>query len=46
MNMEINSYGWMIDTSFLYIALSWGFIVTMSVLGATLWAYKKWSNRK
>jgi hypothetical protein len=46
MSIELNDYGFQIDTSFFYVALSWGFIVTMSVLGATLWAYKKWSNRK
>jgi hypothetical protein len=46
MNIELNSYGFMIDTHWCYIALSWGLIVTMSVLGVILLAYKKWSNRK
>jgi hypothetical protein len=46
MNIEINNYGFCVDTSFLYIALSWWAIGTMSVLGATIYAYKKWSNRK
>ena len=46
MNIELNTYGFMIDTHWFYVALSWGFIVTMSVLGATLLAYKKWNNRK
>ena len=46
MNIELNTYGFMIDTDFCYIALSWGLIITLSVLGVTLYAYKKWSNRK
>lgn len=46
MSIELNGYGFMIDTDYCYIALSWGMIITLSVLGATLLAYKKWNNRK
>jgi hypothetical protein len=46
MTIEFGHYGFMLDTKYCYIALSWELIVVMSVLGATLWAYKKWSNRK
>jgi len=46
MSIELNSYGFMVDTRLCYIALSWGLIVGLSVLGATIVAYKKWSNRK
>ena len=46
MTIELGHYGFMIDTAWFYIALSWQILATLSVLGATLWAYKKWSNRK
>jgi hypothetical protein len=46
MNIEMNSYGFCVDSHFFYIALSWGTIITVSVVIAIILGYKKWNNRK
>jgi len=41
MTIEINNYGFMLEARYLYISLTWAFLITMSVVGATISLYKQ-----
>jgi hypothetical protein len=44
--IELGEYGFMLDTEWLYVALSWQILITVGVISIAYVAYKKWSNRK
>jgi hypothetical protein len=41
MTIEIDTYGLMIEHRYFYISLTWAFILTMSVVGATIRLYQQ-----
>ena len=45
MNIELNSYGFMIDTAWCYVALSWQ-LITLSVVGAIMYKVIKRKKNK
>ena len=45
MTIEIAHYGLVIDSSFCYIALSWGLLTTATILAAAVYAYKLWRTK-
>ena len=45
MTIEIAHYGFVLDTSFCYIALSWGLLTTATILAAAAYAYKLWRDK-
>ena len=44
--IEIGSYGFMLDTNWCYIALSWQLIITLSLLTIGYKVYKAYKQRK
>jgi len=46
MTIELDTYGFMFDTEWAYIALSWELLITSAVIATAYLAFKKWSNRK
>ena len=45
MSIELNEYGFQIDTAWLYVAISWQ-LITLSVLGVTLYKVIKRKRAK
>ena len=44
--IELDSYGFLFDTAWCYIALSWELLITASVIATAVLLFKKWNNRK
>lgn len=44
--IELGEYGFMLDTEWVYIALSWEILITSAVIATAYLVFKKWSNRK
>ena len=42
MTIELDNYGFMLDTEWAYVALSWQLLMTAGVIFAGYKAYKKW----
>ena len=45
MTLELNNYGLELDTTFCYIALSWGLLVTTALLTIAYKIYKRKKNK-
>ena len=45
MNIEINHYGFCVDSAWCYIALSWQFLTTATIISAAVYAYKLWRDK-
>ena len=45
MTIEIAHYGFVLDTRFCYIALSWELLTTATILAAAVYAYKLWRTK-
>lgn len=45
MNIEINDYGFVLDSDLAYIALSWGLLIASTLLIAGYKAFKIWRNK-
>ena len=46
MTIELDTYGFMFDTEWAYVALSWQLLITTALVAVAYKAYKKWGNRK
>lgn len=46
MTIELDDYGFMFDTEWAYVALSWEMLITGGVIATALLVFKKWNNRK
>jgi hypothetical protein len=46
MKIELDNYGFMLETEWCYVALSWELLITTALLLTAYKAYKKWGNRK
>ena len=45
MNIEINHYGFCLDSNWCYIALSWELLTIATILTAATYAYKLWRDK-
>ena len=46
MNIEIDSYGFMLDTEWCYVALDWKLLITATLLTIAYKIYKRTRNSK
>ena len=46
MTIELDTYGFMLDTEWAYVALSWELLITAGVIATAYLLFKKWNNRK
>lgn len=45
MTIELDNYGFMLDTEWCYIALSWQLLITTALLAVGYKYYKKWKTK-
>jgi hypothetical protein len=46
MTIELNDYGFLLETNWFYIALSWQILITVAIITTAVLLYKKWNTRK
>jgi hypothetical protein len=44
--IEVDTYGFMLDSYWCYIALSWELLIIGGVIATALVVFKKWNKRK
>ena len=45
MTIELDNYGFMLDTEWCYIALSWQLLITTALVAVGYKVYKKWKTK-
>ena len=46
MTIDLDKYGFALDSEWCWIALSWPFIITAAVVGTCVWYYRRWKADK
>jgi hypothetical protein len=46
MTIDLDRHGFVLDSAWCYIALSWPFIITAAVVSTVVWYYRRWKAEK